>query len=112
VKRHGRQTGLGQALDGVLRRLDRKNGGAYASARAASAWADIAGPLVVAHTTGAHLRDGTLVVFVDGPIWATELAAMAEHYRTSVNTAIGEDLVSAVRFTVSRRVVKEHNLER
>lgn len=108
MRKRGRQTGLGQALDGIIRRLDRKGKGAYTSARVGAAWMDVVGPMVSGHTTGAHLREGTLIVFVDSPIWATELAAMAEQYRASVNERIGEDLVSAVRFTVSRKVQEEH----
>ena len=112
MRKHGRQTGLGQALDGIVRRLDRKGKGAYTNARVGSAWMDVVGPMVAGHTTGAHLREGTLVVFVDSPIWATELTAMAEQYRSSVNERMGENLVSAVRFTVSRKVQEEHRLQR
>jgi hypothetical protein len=114
MRKGGRQTWLGPALDGLLKRLDRKGGGAYSSARVGSVWMDTAGPMVGSHTTGAHLREGTLVVFVDSSIWATELTAMAEPYRLSINQKLGEDLVSTIRFTVSRKVQEAdriHNLE-
>jgi hypothetical protein len=110
MRKGGKQTELGQALNGLVRRLDRKGKGAYSSARVGSAWIEVAGPMVAAHTTGAHLREGTLVVFVDSSIWATELTAMAEQYRTSINEKLGEDLVSTVRFTVSRKVQEAHRL--
>jgi hypothetical protein len=112
VKRHGRQTDLGPALDGVLRRLDRKSGGAYTSARVLFAWDRVAGEGIAKHTTGAHLRDGVLVVYVDNNTWATQYTAMAERYRVSVNTELGEELVSSLRFVVSRKVADAHKLHR
>lgn len=112
MRRQGRQTELGPALDGVMRRLDRKSGGAYTSARVILAWDRLAGEGIAKHTTGAHLRDGVLVVYVDNNTWATQYTAMAEQYRTSVNKELGEELVSSLRFTVSRKVADEHKLQR
>jgi hypothetical protein len=96
----------------LVRRLDRKGGGAYQQSRIGQAWLTIAGPAVIAHTTGAHLREREMVVFVDSPLWATELSALSEHYRASVNKELGEELVRAVRFTVSKNVDKEKRIER
>lgn len=110
MKRKGKPTELGAALDGVMRRLDRKNGGAYTAARVMLAWDRTAGEGIAKHTTGAHLRDGVLIVYVDNNSWATQYTAMAEHYRTLVNEDLGEDLVSAVRFIVSRKVAEQHKL--
>jgi len=110
MRRHGRQTGLGSALDGVMRRLDRKSGGAYTAARVMLAWERVAGEGIAKHTTGAHLRDGVLIVYVDNNTWATQYTAMAEQYRTSINKELGEDLVSSLRFIVSRKVAEEHRL--
>lgn len=112
MTRRGRQTGLGPALDGELRRLDRKSGGAYTAARVMLAWDRIAGQGIARHTTGAHLREGVLVVYVDSNTWATEYTAMAEKYRASINEDLGEDLVSGLRFIVSRKVHDEHRLLR
>ena len=112
MRRQGKQTGLGSALDGVMRRLDRKNGGAYTAARVMLAWDAIAGEGIAKHTTGAHLRDRILIVYVDNNTWATEYTAMAEQYRRSINENLGEDLVSGLRFTVSRKVAEEHRLRR
>jgi len=110
VKRHGRQIQLGDSLQALVGRLDRKTGGGALSAVAGSAWQAVAGPTVLKHTTGAFLRDKTLVVYVDSPIWATELAAMADHYKQAVNTEAGQELVSEVRFSVSRKVVEQHRI--
>lgn len=91
-------------------RLDKKNGGAFSSANATRVWQTIAGPLVLSHTTGAHLSGDVLIIYVDSPVWATELSAMAERYRTSMNQEMGQETVRTVRFTVSKRVSDEHRL--
>jgi hypothetical protein len=112
MRQKGKQTGLGSALDVELRRLDRKNGGAYTAARVMLAWDRVAGEGIARHTTGAHLRDGVLIVYVDSNTWATQYTAMAEQYRRSINSNLGEDLVSTLRFVVSRKVHEEHRLKR
>lgn len=110
MNRRGSQTRLSSALDGVIRRLDRKNAGAYTGARVLLAWERISGEGIARHTTGAHLRDGILVVYVDNHVWATEYSAMAEQFRAAVNTDLGEELVRGVRFVVSRKVVEEQHI--
>jgi hypothetical protein len=110
VKRRGRQTQLGTSLNGLLGRLDRKNPGRAVSAQVGSAWQAIVGRTVQGHTTGAYMRDGTLIVYVDSPVWATELSAMAERYRGAINEEIGQDLVREIRFSVSKKVNEEHRI--
>jgi len=110
TQRRGRQTQLGTSLAAALGRLDRRNPGAALSARVGTAWVDIVGKSVQNHTTGAYMREGLLIVYVDSPAWATELSAMSERYRTALNEEIGEELVKDIRFTVSRRVAEEHRI--
>ena len=95
---------LGDELSRLTARLDRKSGGAYLQATVSRAWAKVAGDSVVGHTTGAHLREGELLVYVDSPVWATELSALSEPYRVALNEEIGEQAVRTVRFSVSRKV--------
>ena len=104
MRRKGRQTDLGAALGSVERRLDRKSGGAYSQVRVANAWEKVAGSSVATHTTGAHLREGELVIHVDSQAWATELSALAGPYRQAIQVEMGEIPVTSIRFTVSRRV--------
>jgi hypothetical protein len=104
VKR-GKGAGLRDALESLVERLDKK--GLYARSRVAEAWRTAAGPEIDAHTTGAFLRDGELVIYVDSPVWATELTSLSEMLRSALNEAVGEDLVSSMRFVVSRRVAEE-----
>jgi hypothetical protein len=89
----------------VISGLDKK--GLYGRSRVLGVWDTVVGPEIAAHTSGAHLRDGELVIYVDSPVWATELASVSEKLRTSLNEALGEDLVTSVRFVVSRRVGEE-----
>jgi len=106
----GRQSLLGDSLRSVLGRLNKKSGGGADSARVGRAWATIVGSTVQGHTTGAHMRDGTLIIYVDSPLWATELTAMSERYRGAINQEVGEELVRSVRFTVSRKVSQQHRI--
>lgn len=112
MSRKGKIHPLGQGLSQLIGRLDRKSGGAYTQARVGILWQEIAGPMVTGHTTGAHLRDGTLVIYVDGPAWATELTAMSETYRKRINEELGKNVVRFMRFTVSRKVAEEFRLRR
>jgi len=76
-------------------------------ARAAEAWADVAGPEVGRHTLGVSLNQAELLVLVDSPVWANELSLLAPRYANALNAYLGRDLVGSVRFTVSRRVRQE-----
>ena len=101
-----KHTDLGSALERIVGKLDRKSGGVYTSARVSCLWDEAAGPVVAKHTTGAHLRDGALIVYVDASAWAMELAAMAETYRNLINSELGKETVREIRFTVSRKVIE------
>jgi len=112
TRRNGKNTDLASALGGLLGKLDRKNKGAYTTAKVSLLWEEVSGPQVAKHTTGAYLRDGVLVIYVDASAWATELTAMAERYRNSINQGLGKETVESIRFTVSRKVVEEHRFAR
>jgi hypothetical protein len=99
--RHGRDEKAADLARGLLGRLDRRGG--MARARAVAAWSEVAGDEIAKHACGFAMREGELVVFVDAPVWATELSALSEHYRRAVNEHLGEEAVSAIRFTVSRQ---------
>jgi hypothetical protein len=112
MSRRGRQTDLQPALQSAMRRLDRKGHGAYTAARVMAAWGSVAAGIVASHTTGVHLRDQDLIIYVDGNSWATHFAAAAEQYRSAINKDLGEELVGQLRFVVSRKVAAEHRLRR
>jgi len=107
----GKGVALGASMEALLKRLDRKNDGAYLQTRVAGLWQEIAGETVLSHTTGAHLKRGELVIYVDSPIWATELSALAGEYQKRINASLGKETVTSVRFTVSRKVGDEHRFQ-
>lgn len=111
MRRRASETPLGAALSAYVRRLDR-GGGHLASARVTEAWPQAVGADIARHTAGIFLREGELVVYVDSPVWATELTALAEPLRKALNTTLGEELVRATRFTVSKKVSSERQRER
>jgi len=90
----------------LMSRLD-TTGEGFERAKAVTAWRDAAGAEVSAHARGFALREGELLVFVDSGVWANELSALSEQYRTAVNERIGAETVRAVRFTVSKTVAEE-----
>jgi len=94
----------------LLGRLDRTGTGMQ-QARAIAAWREAAGPEVSAHARGFVLRDGELLVFVDVSVWANELSVLAEHYRGAVNERLGKEVVSSIRFAVSKKVSEERAWE-
>jgi hypothetical protein len=104
MSRRGRSTGLGHALDSLITRLDRRGRGAYQAARVTHAWEKVSTGFAAAHTTGAYLKEEVLHVYVDGNSWASLLTASAEQYRTAMNEELGEELVGAIRFSVSKGV--------
>ena len=110
TKRSGKSTVLGNALEGLVGRLDRKTGGAGTQALLVRLWEETAGPIVSAHTTGVHLRDGVLIVYVDSNARANDMAALSEIYRTNLNSGLGKNAIRKVSFTVSRKVMDEMKL--
>ena len=92
---------IGTALQRVVRSMDRSGGSGLLNARVADLWPQAAGPVIAAHTAKAFVRRGELNVYVDSPVWATELSAMSEELRRRLNEALGKEAVRSVRFTVS-----------
>ena len=89
----GQNRSLKDTLNTFTRRLDRF--GNLPKARAISAWEEVVGANI----------------FVDSAAWANELSLMSEDMRSRVNSVIGEELVTSIRFTVSSRI-KQRTEER
>lgn len=110
MRRKGSQTDLAGALGRLTTSLDRRSGGAYSQVRAAEAWERVAGPVVTEHTTGAHLRDGELVIHVDSHAWATELTGFSGRYLEEIRKEMGSTPVRSMRFIVSRKVDQRRDI--
>jgi hypothetical protein len=109
MKRVG-EAKVGDLSRGLMGRLDR-TGEARARANLIAAWRLVAGPEVYAHARGFAVRDGELVVFVDTHTWATELAAMGEHYKAALNMVTGKETVTSLRFAVTKNVSAQRSEE-
>lgn len=107
----GGEKAVASLAQGLLARLD-KTGAGRERARVVQAWRLVAGPEVFAHARGFALRGDELVVFVDTHTWATELSAMAEHYKAALNMVTGPEMVGSLRFAVSRKVSEDLAAER
>lgn len=105
AERKGKTVRLGDAIRSLVRVSDRDGG--LLKARATEAWPEVVGADIASHTVGVGVRAGELNVHVDSHAWATQLSLMAEELRERMNEALGENVVSSIRFTVSRAVAEE-----
>ncbi len=105
ARRRGSEASVGDAARKVLRRIDK--GGHMERTRAVSAWREAAGEEVALHAVGYAMRGAELIVYTDSPVWAAELSALSEHYRSEINRLVGRELVGTIRFTVSKQA-SEH----
>ena len=62
-----------------------------------SRWTRIVGPQLARHVRPSSLRDGVLRVWVDSPVWATEIAYLGGHIRDRANEVAGREVVREVR---------------
>jgi hypothetical protein len=50
-------------------------------------------------------------VFVDSHAWASDLSLMSEHYLAALQSGAGKDVVTSLRFAVSRKVTQDKQRE-
>ena len=92
---------VGTVLDQVLRslRLEAR----FAAAEAADQWSSVVGPEVVARTRCVGVRDGELLVEVQGSVWMGHLAVLRQGILERMNgTLPAEKRISAIRFVPMR----------
>ena len=89
---------IGPAVDRFVRRF----GGVRAATLDAvfSHWEEAVGASVAAHTHPLSLRDGTLVVAVDNPAWATQLRLLHGELVTRLAGVLGEGAVTRLEVRV------------
>jgi predicted nucleic acid-binding Zn ribbon protein len=63
-------------------------------------WPELVGPQVAARATPVSLRDGTLVVAVDDPAWATQIRFLEAQVLTGLAAALGPDEVTRIEVKV------------
>lgn len=59
-------------------------------------WAEIVGDEVARHAEPTSLRDGTLKIRTESPVWATEIGYLGSEIKTRINSALGRELVTEV----------------
>jgi predicted nucleic acid-binding Zn ribbon protein len=72
-----------------------------ALARVASAWTEVAGAALSAHTRVRSVRDGEAVIEVDGPAWATQIRYLASDLMTGLDERCGARVITSLRVVVS-----------
>lgn len=102
-KRRGQQS-FGELAGRLLTRIDPE--GRRHRAKVVNLWDEVCGPEVAAHARGFSLENGELLVYVDSPGWAQELALLSERFRVRMNEELGEEAVLSIRFFVSRRATE------
>lgn len=92
---------IGKTLDRVARRF----GAPRASALAAvfDRWEEAVGAAMAAHARPLSLRNGTLVVAVDEPGWATQLRYLSADLVRRLAEVAGDGVVTAVDVRVKPR---------
>jgi predicted nucleic acid-binding Zn ribbon protein len=114
VRRTGRRTGsatgtavregfepVGTVLDEVLRSLRLET--RFAAAEATDRWSDAVGPEVIARTRCVGVRDGELLVEVQGATWMGHLAVLSQGIIDEMNQTLApEKRLRAIRFVPMR----------
>lgn len=98
--RHVEPEPLAHSLDRVVRHL----GGSSAEAVGGlfGRWLDIVGERIAQHATPSAVRDGTLVVTVDDPAWATQLRFLEAEILGRVRDALDLDGLERLEVRVRR----------
>ncbi|HEX2039671.1 MAG TPA: DUF721 domain-containing protein [Acidimicrobiales bacterium] len=66
-------------------------------------WADVVGPDVAAHARPLSLKEGTLVVVVDDPTWASQLRWLGADLLRRLAEAAGSPVADRLEVRVGRR---------
>ena len=86
-------------LDAATRRLGAP--GSNVTMRVFSRWPDLVGPDIAAHSRPVSLHDGTLVLAVDHPAWATQLRFMTADLLTRIAEVTGGSEVVEIQVRVA-----------
>ena len=70
-------------------------------------WAQLVGPSVAEHTRPRALHDGTLLVAVDDPAWATQLRWLEADLLLRLGDVLGPDRVTRIEVRVRGNVTPD-----
>lgn len=94
--RTGSPQHIGSVLADLIARLG--IGPRLMEEKAVEAWAELAGPSIIAVTDSVRMRSGRLIIKITSPTWRYELNLQREEWRDRVNDYVGEDIVREVVF--------------
>lgn len=107
-RRGGNLNAVGGVLDQVLAGLRLES--RFQAARATDEWAEVVGPEVVKRTRPVGVRDGELLVEVQGAVWMGHLAVLRQGILDSLNERLPESArLSSIRLVPMRS--KEERIE-
>ena len=66
--------------------------------KAVEAWAELAGPSVIAVTDSVRVKSGRMIIKITSPTWRYELSLQREEWREKVNEYVGKEIVREVIF--------------
>jgi predicted nucleic acid-binding Zn ribbon protein len=89
---------VGDSLDGVARRLGAP--AASALGKLFSAWPEVVGESIAAHSRPLSLVDGVLTVAVDQPGWATQLKYLGNDVVAKLADSVGPGVVGRLEVRV------------
>lgn len=87
---------IGSVLADLVERLG--IGPRLQEAKAVEAWAELAGPAIIAVTDSVRVRSGRMVVKITSPTWRYELSLQRNEWRDRVNDYVGKEVVREVIF--------------
>jgi predicted nucleic acid-binding Zn ribbon protein len=79
-----------EGLDRVMRRLGAPDADTLATLF--SSWSELVGPRLAEHARPVSLTDGTLVVAVDDPAWASQLRWLEAELIERLSAALGDPI--------------------
>ena len=91
---------LSQALERVAASLG--GPGATQTAAVVSGWQEVVGERIASHARPVSLRDGTLLVEVDEPAWATELRYLRTELVSRLQASLGTTAVTRIELRIGR----------
>jgi predicted nucleic acid-binding Zn ribbon protein len=91
---------MGESLDRVAASLGIDHG-------LLTDWAQLVGPALAEHTRPRGLREGTLIVLVDDPAWATQLRWLEADLVARLNELVGPDRVQRIEVRVRGAVTPD-----
>lgn len=92
---------MGDILGALLDRLELTP--ATKAAMVVLRWPEFVGPVIAAHARPEGVKRGVLTVAVESSVWATELSLHVPLLLERINGALGEGVVTDVRFVVGAR---------